>query len=241
MEGTWMWNAIICDDEPEMRLHIQGMLQRFSGEYGEAFNVTQCDCANALLCQLRPNTDLVFLDIGMEGMNGMEAAQIIRQRNCDVCLIFVTSMVQYAFEGYQVHAYGFLKKPLKYAQFRLQMSDTMRMLRERRSQRVTLKIGHENYMLFPEMLVYAEVRNHNVELHLKKETLTCYTSIAELEESLSGFGFFRCHKSYLVNLRRIRKVSGYDILLDNGETIPLSKRRRKELMDELARCLGGDL
>ena len=110
-----MWNAIICDDEPEMRLHIQGMLQRFSGEYGEAFNVTQCDCANALLCQLRPNTDLVFLDIGMEGMNGMEAAQIIRQRNCDVCLIFVTSMVQYAFEGYQVHAYGFLKKPLKQA------------------------------------------------------------------------------------------------------------------------------
>ena len=123
-----MWKVMICDDEPEMCAQIRQSLARFTQECGAQFSIRECHSGEALLCRLEADTDLVFLDIRMEGLSGMEAARRLRKENRDVCLIFITTMTQYALEGYQVHAYGFLKKPLLYAQFRLLMLDALRSL-----------------------------------------------------------------------------------------------------------------
>lgn len=233
-----MWNVMLCDDEAPVRIQLQEYLDRFQSESGHRFRVTQCSSSGQLLCQIRPDTDLLFLDICMEGMNGMEAAHILRQQGQEVCLVFLTSMVQYAIEGYRVHAFGFLQKPVTYAQFRLQMADVMRTLQVRREESIALKIGVDTYSLYPSQILYAEVCNHNVDIHLTDRRLNYYGTITELEEMLSGRGFARSHNSFLLNLGRIAKVTQDSVVLENGESLPVSKRRRKDFLRELTDYLG---
>lgn len=233
-----MWNVIVCDDEQSIHQQLRGYMDKFQQEYGQSFHITPCTCAQQLLCQVRPETDLIFLDIHMEGMNGMEAAHVLRQKYPEVCLVFLTSMVQYALEGYQVHAFGFLAKPLSYAQFRLQMADVMRALQLRREQSIPLKIGMETHNLYPSRIRYAEVNNHNIDIHLTQDVLRCYCTMTELEQLLAPRGFSRCHQSYLVNLRHISSVTSTDVHLDNGNTLPLSKRRRKAFLEDFTLYLG---
>lgn len=233
-----MWNVILCDDEQSVRSLLQEYLRRFSDECGQSFRTVECSSAEQLLCQVLPDTDLIFLDIRMGTLNGMEAAHILRRQNADVCLVFLTSLVQYALEGYRVHAFGFLQKPLSYAQFRLQMADVLRTLQMRRTESIPIKVGCETHNLIPARILYAEVRNHSLEICLTDGALTYYGTITELEELLSGRGFSRCHKSFLVNLRRVSKVTSADVVMENGKMLPLSKRRRKEFLEELTDYLG---
>ena len=116
-----MWKTIICDDEQEMRSAVRANLERFSEETGERFSVTELTSGEALLFNLTEDTDIIFLDIKMNGITGMDAARKLREKNSRVCIVFITTMTQYALEGYEVHAFGFLKKPVSYAQFRLQI------------------------------------------------------------------------------------------------------------------------
>lgn len=233
-----MWNVMLCDDEAFVRAELKGFFERFGAEAGCRFNMVECSSAEQLLCQVKPDTDLVFLDIRMESMDGMRAAHLLRGQYPDLCIIFLTSMVSYALEGYRVHAFGFIQKPLAYAQFRLQMADVLNMLRSRRRESIALKIGFDTYNIDPRALVYAEVQNHSIKLQLTDRQLNYYGTISDLERVLPCAMFSRCHKSFLVNLYRVKHVAQADIYMDNSDVLPLSKRRRREFLEALTSCLG---
>ncbi len=110
-----MLKLIICDDEPVIYETIRNMLGRFSKECGISLDVSTCASGEELLGAVTPDVDILLLDIRMGELSGMNAARKIREKNSDICIIFVTTMTQYALEGYKVHAFGFLKKPLTYA------------------------------------------------------------------------------------------------------------------------------
>ncbi|OUN24617.1 LytTR family DNA-binding domain-containing protein [Pseudoflavonifractor sp. An85] len=236
-----MWNVVVCDDEAAVHRQLQSYLDQFAQESGYSFHLAHCHSAEQLLSMVSPHTDLLFLDISMGAMSGMEAAHILRQTYPELCLVFLTSMVQYALEGYQVHAFGFLAKPLTYAQFRLQMADVVRALSAKQSQTISLKIGTEVHNLSPSSILYAEVCNHNVDIHLLDSTLRCYGTITEVEQLLAPHGFSRPHQSYLVNLRRISTITQTDVHMDNGSVLPLSKRKRKEFLQDFTTYLGSAL
>ena len=238
LEETCVWNVIICDDEREMCKTVRARLDQFSKECGVSFSVQECYSGHELLRKITPDTDLLLLDIGMDAISGMEAAREIRRRNQTVCIIFITTMTQYAVEGYQVHAYGFLKKPLRYASFRLQMLDTIRHLQSRQQVILTVKAGGSVYQIPAAQVVYLEVQNHDIRVVQVGGTLTCSTTMKELEQTLVGKGFFRCHKSYCVNLRHIVRISNAEVELTNGERVPVSKHRRKEFAQAFAAYLG---
>ncbi len=234
-----MWKVMICDDEPEMCAQIRQSLARFTQECGAQFSIRECHSGEALLCRLEADTDLVFLDIRMEGLSGMEAARRLRKENRDVCLIFITTMTQYALEGYQVHAYGFLKKPLLYAQFRLLMLDALRSLAGKKEETITLKIGSEVHTVSLPRLLYLEVRNHEVRVVCTDGVLSCYEAMSNMEQLLRGHGFFRCHKSFCVNLRHITRITSAGVQMRNGDELPVSKHRRREFLEAFSAYAGG--
>lgn len=236
-----LWKLMICDDEPEMCLNIRGMLDRFSEECGVEFEIFECYSGAELLRRLSFDTDVLLLDIKMEAMTGMEAAKIIRKTNQDLCIIFITTMTQYAMEGYLVHAFGFIKKPLRYSQFRLQMADTVRLLKSRKKETITLRSGSQTYNLEAGSILYLEIYGHEIHIVQTGETLSYYGTLSGLESSLNGKGFFRCHKSYLVNLRHVGKIESSQAVLNNGTVIPVSKYRKKEFMQAFASYMGGHL
>jgi len=148
-------------------------------------------------------------------------------------------MAQYAMEGYQVHAFGFLKKPVRYAQLRLQLSDAARMLSSRRRELFTLRCGNQSHRLDLAKVLYLEIYGHDIHVHCTDESHLYYGTLSDLEKDLSQNSFFRCHKSYLVNLRHIRQIQPSQVLLSGGIPVPVSKYRKKGLQEAYEIYLGG--
>ncbi len=236
-----MWRVMICDDEEEVRAAVRAQLERFSAETGERFSVREVHSGEALLAQFSADTDIVFLDIKMEGITGMDAARKLRTDGRDVCIIFITTMTQYAMEGYQVHAYGFLKKPLRYAQFRLQMLDAIRHLAPRREEAIPLRTGGEVWSISLAELIYLEVMDHDLRFVRTSAPLVCHATMSDMGEALRGKGFFRCHKSYTVSLRHVAWIGGASVRMSNGDELPVSKHRRREFLEAFAAYAGGGI
>ena len=236
-----MWKVMICDDEEEVRATIRAQLERFSAETGESLSVREVHSGEALLAQCSADTDVVFLDIKMEGMTGRDAARRLRAAERDVCIVFITTMTQYAMEGYQVHAYGFLKKPLRYPQFRLQMLDVLRHLAPRKQESVTLRAGGEVWSIPLAELLYLEVLDHDLRFVRASGPLVCHATMSDMGNALKGKGFFRCHKSYTVSLRHIVRIGGTSVRMTNGDELPVSKHRRREFLEAFAAYAGGGI
>ena len=234
-----MWKVIICDDEQEMRDAVRENLARFQKETGEQFSVAEQPSGESLLFNLTEDTDIIFLDIKMTGITGMDAARKLREKNNNVCIIFITTMTQYAIEGYEVHAFGFLKKPVSYAQFRLQMADTIRHLKPLKAESLTVKTDGEIRKISVSDILYLEVLDHDLKIVLETESVISRIPMKELEEKLKGKGFFRCHKGYTVNLSRIRKIGQNSVEMADGQEIPISKHRRREFLEAYAEFLSG--
>ncbi len=232
-----MRRIIICDDEEVIRSQLAEYLKKSEPILKEQFDIIFCCSAEELLDNAR-DCDIILLDIQMKELSGMDAAHILRERNNTACIIFITSLVNYAVEGYQVHAFGFLTKPVNYGSFLQQMQDALLNVNSKRGKEIYLKRGAETHRYNSNKIYYIEVRSHNLRVSFKDSDEDYYANLNDVEEMLAGQNFFRCHKGYLVNLRHVSKVLQNDIFLDNGRLIPISRHRKKDFMTEYMNYLG---
>ncbi len=234
-----MWKVLVCDDEQACRDSILEMLRRYEKESGEAIDVTVCRSGEELMQRFSPAFDLLLLDIQMKTLSGMNAARAIRQNGSDVQIIFITAMAEYAIEGYEVHAFGFLKKPVHYRQLAWQLEDVFSMIRKKRGASIVVQDGNVIKAYKSDEISWIEVLGHDVSLHLKDGSgHRCNTPLAKLEETLSGSGFFRIHKSYLVNMQELRSINQTTVSMLDGSELPLSKHRKQDLIYAFAEFKG---
>ena len=234
-----MWNVIICDDEQGCRESVAEMLGRYEEESGETFDVMMCESAEELLERYNEKTDLILLDIQMKTLNGMNAARALRQRGSEVQIIFITSMAEYAIEGYEVHAFGFLKKPVHYRQLAWQLDDLLGVLKKKRGVSVVVQDGSVMYSYQSSEIMWIEALGHDVILHLGDgRTTRCNTPLSKLEEQLKDAGFFRVHKSFLINMQYVAAVKVTSIEMQGGDSVLLSKHRRQEFITAFAKFKG---
>ena len=113
-----MFRIAICDDEKSCRDVLHRTLIRYAQEKAEEFEILLFESADRLLVEYPRDLDLLFLDIAMDGVDGMAAAREIRKHDTQVCIIFITTMVQYAIDGYAVKACGFIRKPVSEAELK---------------------------------------------------------------------------------------------------------------------------
>ena len=230
------WKVDICDDEESVCSLLHHYLERMQADCSEKFQVRIFHSAEDLLWNAKRDTDVLLLDIRMEGMSGMEAARELRARGSRVALVFITTMTQYAIEGYEVHAFGFLRKPLQYSTFCRQMEDLLIHLRRAQGSTWEIKNGAASCILSTNDILCLEVYGHSVTVRLRDgNALPCSTTLQRAEEQLERAGFFRCHKSYVVNLGLVEQIGIEAVTLVGGHTIPLSRHRRKEFLAAFAR------
>lgn len=235
-----MLSFVICDDEPSVRHQLVGYIRRIESELDSAINIIEFSSGVDLLDRYPMQTDILFLDIGMRILDGIETAHRIRKISPDVCIIFITSMVQYALNCYKVHAFSFIQKPVQYGEFRSEVCAALRSLqRTEYSFFVTNAADGLQYLVSSGEIFYIEVQNHDCTLHLKDRTITTRQKLKKWEEDLSKYNFARCHVSFLVNFRHIRSVGGATLQMNNGDTIPISKQRRKAFLTALTDFAGG--
>lgn len=235
-----MIRIAICDDEKKIRDQLCEYLRRFFAEQPGEYELLQYSSANELLQSYPADLDLLLLDIYMSGMDGMSAARQIRTFDEQVCIVFITTMYQCAIDGYKVRAFGFIKKPVSYAELHHELNCAVRQIERTRSRQdyITLRSGGAVHRIPVAEIAYCEVRNHSVRVCSGGRVQEYRCPMKELEEQLAPYGFFRCHASYLVNSRAIQRIGASELLLKDGTQIPVSQRRRKEFLYELSNYIG---
>ena len=232
-----MMTFAICDDEPLMARELARRLADFMRERSVTdYSVSSFSNGRALL-EGAAGFDAVFLDIRMEQPDGMETARLLRGRGDHSLLVFVTVLKECVFDCFQVEAFDYLLKPVDGARFRRTMDRVLRRLEQRTAEGVAVRRGTGCEIVPFSDLVYCEVLGRKVYLHKRDGTvIDYYDRLEDLERRLDG-RFFKCHRSYLVNLDWVRGCRGGQVLLSQGEPIPASRLRERELTQALLRRL----
>ena len=238
-----MLHIAICDDEKDFVAHLTGLLNQYAAETGEEIKVTVYYDGMELMEKYDTTIDLIFLDIQMRLVNGLRAAERIRQMDEKVGIIFLTTLTQYGLEGYKYQATNYIIKPMKYVRLKAEMDQWLKKHRKDDSPAMVITNDIGRYKVFLKSLRYVETFNRNLLLHTEQENIICYKSMKEMEQELQGKGFIRCHTSYIVNLYYVKnvKVKSLEIELITGEIIPISQPKRKAFMEQLAEYMGDQL
>ena len=195
-----MLHIAVCDDEESFVQNLKEQLMRYAQECAQQIRVTVFYDGSELVNGYDPSIDLVFLDIQMNQMDGLAAAERIRQMDGEVGIIFLTTLTRYALEGYKYQATNYIIKPMKYARLKAEMDRWMQRRPAKESPSLVVVNDSGRYRVLLKELKYVETFNRNLLLHTEKESILCYRSMKEMERELAGSGFVRCHTSYIVNL-----------------------------------------
>ena len=231
-------HAAICDDEAVFRSQLSALLVKHSIEQEYECVIHEYVSGEDLLANLDPRTQLLFLDVGMPGITGIETARKISETPQNIITIFVTSMPQYAIDGYDVHAFAFLTKPLRYSRFSEVVSSALERISQTGSRRILIKQGQDTLIVPTADIYYIESFAHRMKVALRDSELMTAASMKDFEKDLNGCGFFRIYRCYLVNCRHVISVHDQRVVLDNRSDIPLSKQRRLDFLKELDRLIG---
>ena len=236
-----MIRAAIVEDDELFRSQMKEFIKRYESEHSVNIEPKVYTDGTEIAGSYHGGFDVIFMDIEMPQLDGMSAAGLIRERDREVIIIFITNVAKYAVSGYAVGAYDYILKPLKYEAFESKMNMVARLVREKKQSRsILVKSRADVYRLRSDEILYVEVLQHNVIYHTEKGEYSVRGSLNEALSQLEGLPFSRCNKSYIVNLAFVRGVKDETVVVGN-EKLPLSRLRRKEFMDTLAAYVSGSM
>ena len=213
----------IVEDEKSAARALEQAIQRYGTENKVSFTIRVWHDPLLFLEEYQAEYDIVYMDIRMPALSGMETARNLRKMDRMVMLIFVTSLAQYALEGYTVGAFDYILKPVKYYDFALKLHWALEHLPEKQEATILLVSGGSKIRLRLRDLLYAETDGHYLIFHTAEGQIRQCGTISTLEADLTDKQFVRCNSCYLVNLQHIAGIKGYSLLLDNGEELKISQ------------------
>ncbi len=184
--------------------------------------------------------DIVFMDIQMDKLDGLDAAHLMRKINREACLIFVTNMAQFAIKGYEVDALDFIVKPATGTAIAYVLDKALRRLNDNISMAFSIKTADGVVSLSTNDITYVEVFDHNLIYHTVKGDYSVRGRLSDVSEKLDRNRFVLCNRSFVVNLRYVSNI-GTDSLNIGDTRISVSKSHRKELMQRFSSFLGDQL
>jgi two-component system, LytTR family, response regulator len=240
--------ALIVDDEPLARSNLRILLRRDP----EIESIEECGSGAEAVAAIRKAAhDLVFLDVQMPECDGFEVLKILKGDESLPVIVFVTAYDEYALRAFDAGALDYLLKPFDDARFHLAMQRAKQKIAAQESvspketPRLTVRsAGQVAYVRIPD-IDWVEAADYYVCLHVGLKSHLLRKSMAELEQELDPQIFFRIHRSTIVNLRRVRALEvddagEYEVILDGGRKLRLSRRFRKDLQSRM-REFGGPL
>lgn len=219
----------ICDDNEDQISELRKLLGEWSADKPFALNIDEYISAESFLFSYSDKPcDLILLDIEMKRLNGMELAKKLRSDGDMLPIVFITGYSEYMNDGYEVEALHYLLKPVD----KIKLFAVLDRYIERHTSEneILLSCDEGNMHISPEMIVYCEAVGKKTHVHLQDKIFVCNMGISSMKNILPD-EFVFCHRSYIVNLRYVRGIGKAEIALDNGESIPLSRRLYKEVND----------
>ena len=233
-----MYKIAVCDDNPADADYVSDAIKKSAQARAVMVEIEQFPSAEAFWFQYEDNQcyDMLFLDIEMkpDGMNGVELAAKLRKNDHAIQIVFVTGYMEYIADGYDVEALQYLLKPVTVAKIGSVLERAMQRLKDR-EKALFLQTADGSMRVLISEIRYLEVRRNYVTIHAE-EAYTVKRTLHELEQELDAC-FFRTGRSYIVNLRYVRKITKSQVVLKDGAQVPLSRGLYDEIMSEGKRAL----
>lgn len=239
-----MFKIAICDDENLFTEELKELISGYMMEKDLIFEIDTYNSGEALV-ELGVGVvryTVVFLDINMEKIDGIKTAEMIRKVSREVFIVFVTAYVDYSLEGYRLDVVRYLLKGN--ANFQRNVNECMDAIIDKMNYSVIkrkfdFKEGRKEIVL--DRLLYIESNLHRLEFHVMEDDETVYTMyeiLNVMDDMLSENGFIRTHQSYLVNVKCIKNVARYKVILTNGVELSIPKARYTEVKKKFIACQG---
>lgn len=219
-----MLSIAVCDDEIRECSYISGQIKAVLEEAGIPHMIKQYNSGTSLL-HAQEEFDIIFLDIIMQGLDGMKTAELIRANTYEKLLIFITSGRQYVYDAFSVEAFDYLVKPVGHTKLSRVLKRALAKIQEHSGEFIIVSKDRQTRKLFLDNIRYFEIHGRLIEAHGAAPCFSWYGQISALETLLQDKGFFRCHKSYLINLKYVHAYTKQEAVLDNGKRVLISKRR----------------
>ena len=225
-----MIRIAICDDEKHMSDHIRAMASDFFRKKNREIQLRTFLSGEELL-NYDGQIDILFLDIQMNGMDGLETARKLRAGKFRGFLIFITVLKEMVFQSFEVQAYDYLVKPVDEKQFGKTMERLYASMQNASEDSLLVQKGYEGRIIPKDEIVFCEIIDRKIYLNLVSgEVVDYYDRIENLETKLDSH-FFRCHRSYLINLKHLKGYKNGTAYMDNHKEIPVSRLRSREFSD----------
>lgn len=224
-----MIRVAIIDDLIESIQELEIFLKKYEISNNEEFIIDTYNSGFEFLDNIKENYDIVFLDIDMPGINGMDVARKLRKIDKNVLIVFETNMASCAINGYEVEASDFLIKPIKNEQLKMCLDKCIFKIRKNNYLKLSIKTNEGYFVLKDIDIVYIEVRLHSLIFHTTNNSYETYGSLKDIERTLGKDRFARCNSCYLVNLDYVESISGDNCILPICE-LPISRSKKKNFI-----------
>ena len=234
-----MIRIAIVEDEEIFARQLRGFLERYQQERGENVKITLFADGDQIVERYQGEYDIIFMDVQMKYLDGMTAAELIRQKDPEVIIIFITNMPQYAIKGYAVGAMDYVLKPISYFALSQRLDKAIARLHKREKRYLMVVAAGGARKLDLSQLYYIESQNHALVFHTREEDFTVPGTMQQMERELApGGAFFRCNKGCLVNLEHVDAIRD-NCAIVNGTALPISRGKKAAMMEALTNYVNG--
>lgn len=238
-----MINIALCDDEQEFLDRMQNELHQLADKLDftiETYLYTDGNKVVDLIDRDQENFHILFLDIDMQGISGLEVARKIREKGSDIILIFVSAHEQYVFDSIEYNPFRYIRKSRIEKELPLALRAACARIEELKDDQIVVKTENSEVKIKHSEIMYFETSARKLAIHLSNgKILEIRKTIKELCEALNDDHFIRLHSGCVANVKYINKFSNYDITLDNGEQLIISRGRVKDVKRKLMDYWGG--
>ncbi len=236
-----MYRIAVVEDEQQYRDEVCQYIEQYATEHQLNFDVTTYTDGQEIVDDAQKYYDIIFFDIEMTQLNGMDAAKVIRERDANVVMVFITNMAQYAIEGYEVGALDFVLKPIDYYGFSFRLARALgRVQKKQGNLEFAINTPGGIKKLNSNDIYYIEIENRFLVYHTAEGDFSQRGTLQSAEEMFQNYHFVKCNHWYLVNLKYVTEIEE-NIVHVAGSRLEISRRNRAHFLKEVTEYIGGGM
>lgn len=227
-----MIHIAIVEDEDIYIRQLTEYMERFRQEYSQEIRLSFFRDGDEIVEKYTADYHIILMDIQMQFMDGMTAAEKIREMDQKVIIMFITNMTSYAIRGYEVDALDYMVKPVEYFSFCQKLKRAIDRIPQSGESFLLLPVETGVRRVNVKEIYYVESYGHQMVFATKNGNVQCRMTMKKAEEELLQYNFFRCGKSYLVNMKYVEGIREGCCMI-HGQRLQISRQKRKEFMEAL--------
>lgn len=233
-----MVHIAIVEDENIYAEQLQKFLFLYQKETGRRIKVTRFTDGDEIVDEYAGIYDIVLMDIQMQFMDGMTAAEKIRQMDTNVIIMFITNMTEYAVRGYEVDALDYVIKPIEYFAFSRKLDRAFSRIKSKKHNFISIPTESGMKKLDLDDVLYIEIQDHTLYYHTDNECVKARGRgvMRNVEQIMLPYGFFRNNNCYLVNLRHVESVED-NVCFVGNKNLQISRAKKKAFMDAMVQYI----